>query len=198
MNKDILIIGAEGIGKTTLANALLGWDIFPQSNDEIYMPTMEISGNMLADGIQLIDTPGYDYWWNQIPEGIISAISKADTIVVLLDDVLTVDGYFPSDDPDWEKHLAAEEMILGKLLGNANTKDIFFVLPYETKELSGEEISLMHSLRIAQDRFSYLTAHGNACFYCIDPLKALVGAIEADDRAIEDSGILPLKAALLK
>ena len=34
--KELAIVGEEEIGKTTLANALLGWDIFPQSTWDLY------------------------------------------------------------------------------------------------------------------------------------------------------------------
>lgn len=195
--RELVIIGDEEIGKTTLANALLGWDIFPQSYDNIYVPTKENASQMLTDNIRLTDTPGYDYWWNTVPEDAVKAVSQADTIVVLLEDILAGEGYFPSDDPEWEKHLKAEEVLLKKLLESTDTRDIFFVIPYDTEECLEGEIPLTQALCLARERFSSMSDHGDEGFFCIDPMKALIGAIEADDDAIAQSGILPLKAALL-
>ena len=58
--KELVIVGEQEIGKTTLANALLGWDIFPQSTWDLYIPTEETASKMLTESIRLIDTPGYD------------------------------------------------------------------------------------------------------------------------------------------
>lgn len=53
--KELVIVGEEEIGKTTLANALLGWDVFPQSTWDLYIPTEEPARQMLTDSIQLTD-----------------------------------------------------------------------------------------------------------------------------------------------
>lgn len=207
--KEIVIIGAEGIGKTTLANALLGWDILPQSNDEIYVPTTENASQMLTENIQLTDTPGYDYRWNHLPEDVLKAVCQADTIIVLLNQMLVTE-----DEPeevlteqeeedlaaavkDWEEDLEQQRTLVKTLLKKSKTKDIFFVIPYDTEELSGEPISLTLSLQTAREYYSDMTDNGDAGVFCIDPMKALVAAIEADDTAIAQSGILSLKAALL-
>ena len=63
--KELVIVGEEEIGKTTLANALLGWDIFPQSTWDLYIPTEEPASQMLTEHIRLTDTPGYDLLWYQ-------------------------------------------------------------------------------------------------------------------------------------
>lgn len=194
--RNIVIIGEEAIGKTTLANALLGWDIFPQSSDDEYVPTEEVASQMLTDSIRLTDTPGYDSWWNHVPDDVVKAVSQADTVIVLLDEVLAEEGFFPADDPDWEKHLLAEEALLQKLL--ENTRDLFFVIPYDRRESPPEQYPPAQALCLARERFSSMSDHGDAGFFCVEPMKALIGAIEADEEAITQSGILPLKSALLR
>jgi len=193
--RNIVIIGEEAIGKTTLANALLGWDIFPQSSDDEYVPTEEVASQMLTDSIRLTDTPGYDSWWNHVPDDVVKAVSQADTVIVLLDEVLAEEGFFPADDPDWEKHLLAEEALLQKLL--ENTRDLFFVIPYDRRESPPEQYPPAQALCLARERFSSMSDHGDAGFFCVEPMKALIGAIEADEEAIARSGILPLQAMLL-
>lgn len=208
-HKKVAIIGTEGIGKTTLANALLGWDILPQSNDEIYVPTTENASQMLTENIQLTDTPGYDYRWNHLPEDVLQAVCQADTIIVLLNQMLVTE-----DEPEevlteqeeeelaavvkeWEEDLEQQRTLVKTLLEKSKTKDIFFVIPYDTEELSGEPISLTESLQIAREYYSDMTDNGDAGVFCIDPMMALIAAIEDDKAALEASGILPLKTALL-
>lgn len=132
--KEIVIIGTEGIGKTTLANALLGWDILPQSNDEIYVPTTENASQMLTEKIQLTDTPGYDYRWNHIPEDVIKAVCQADTIIVLLNQMLVTE-----DEPEevlteqeeeelaavvkeWEEDMEQQKTLVKTLLKKARQR----------------------------------------------------------------------------
>ena len=81
--KELVIVGEEEIGKTTLANALLGWDIFPQSTWDLYIPTEAPASRMLTDGIRLTDTPGYDLLWYQVPDSVNKAVSNADTIIMM-------------------------------------------------------------------------------------------------------------------
>ena len=76
--RELVIVGEEEIGKTTLANALLGWDVFPQSTWDLYMPTEEPASRMLTEGIRLTDTPGYDLLWFEVPESVNEAVSQAD------------------------------------------------------------------------------------------------------------------------
>lgn len=207
-HKNVAIIGTEGIGKTTLANALLGWDILPQSNDEIYVPTTENASQMLTETIQLTDTPGYDYWWNTLPDDVIEAVSEATTIIVLLDNMLLTEEDTLPVEPEWEEDMAvaekewkedqaAQKAFVEKLLKKSKTKDVFFVIPYDMGELEDECYSLNDSLSLAREYYSSMTSHGDAGFFCIDPMKALIAAIEDDKAALEASGILPLKAALL-
>ena len=73
--KNIVITGEAEIGKTTLANALLGWDLFPQSTWDLYVPTEEPASQMLTDHIRLTDTLGYDLLWYQVPEAVKEAVS---------------------------------------------------------------------------------------------------------------------------
>ena len=226
--KEIVIIGEEEIGKTTLANALLGWDIFPQSNDEEYIATTAKQSRLLTQDRWITDTPGYNLFWSSIPADTAMAVSQADTVVVLLSEPLA-EAYDPfTDDPDWdnaeeEEELPAddsdgetvedvlaipavdfdweedrekEKVLLEKLL-EGKTRDIYFVIPYDSAEWGDEQIPLEQTLCNARERFAYLTDHSAEGFFCIDPMKALIGAIEADDEAIAQSGLLSLKAALL-
>ena len=208
-HKNVAIIGTEGIGKTTLANALLGWDILPQSNDEFYARTTENVSQMLTETIRLTDTPGYDYRWNHLPEDVIKAVCQADTIIVLLNQMLVTDEepeevlteqeeeILAAVVKEWEENMEQQRTLVKMLLEKSKTKDIFFVIPYDTEELSGEPISLTLCLETAREYYSDMTDNGDAGVFCIDPMKALVAAIEADEAALQQYGILPLKAALL-
>ena len=49
----------------------------------------------------------------------------------------------------------------------------------------------------AKAQFASFSDHGEKGFFCIDPMMALIAAIEDDQEALTRSGILPLKAALL-
>ena len=49
----------------------------------------------------------------------------------------------------------------------------------------------------AKERFASFSDHGEKGFFCIDPMMALIAAIEDDQEDMDRSGILPLKAALL-
>ena len=80
--KDLVIVGEEEIGKTTLANALLEWDIFPQNTWDLYIPTEEPASQMLTESIRVTDTPGYDLLWYQVPDFVNKAVSNADTIII--------------------------------------------------------------------------------------------------------------------
>ena len=60
-----------------------------------------------------------------------------------------------------------------------------------------DQEELDRDLRRAKERFAHLSDHGEDGFFCIDPMMALIAAIEGDQDARAKSGILPLKAALL-
>ena len=197
--REVVIVGEEGLGKTTLANALLGWDVFPQSDWDLYIPTEKNASQMLTAKIRLTDTPGYDLWWQKMPESVVEAISKADTVIVLLEreeDTKDPDEAF-EDEPQWKERQQAEEKLQKDLLEQARTRDIYFVIPYDSAGWQEEPVPKAQWLRLARARYGSMTEHGEAGFFCVDPVKALVGEIEADAAAIADSGIVPLKEALL-
>ena len=203
--KNIVIIGEEEIGKTTLANALLGWDIFPQSTWDLYIPTEKPAGRMLTDSIQLTDTPGYDLLWYQVPDGVSKAVSNADTIIMMVtgfgdESDLNLEDATPEDIEEfncWLEKLAKEEKLQKELLEKAKTRDIYFVLPFYSEDGPVDQEELDRDLRRAKERFAHLSNHGENGFFCIDPMMALIAAIEDDQDALAKSGILPLKAAML-
>lgn len=203
--KELVIVGEEEIGKTTLANALLGWDIFPQTNDGWYARTEENASQMLTDSIRLTDTPGYDLLWYNVPESVNEAVSRADTIIMMLK------GFYKAEDVDleftdleeleeyrkWVEGLAKEENLLKELLAKAKTRDIYFVIPFYSEDGPFEQEELDRDMTRAKEQFASFSDHGEKGFFCIDPVMALIAAIEDDQEALAQSGILPLKAALL-
>ena len=194
--KELTIIGSMDMGKTTLANALLGWDLFPQAYDYLSVPTLNNQSRILPGYGRITDTPGYSLLWNEVPEDVVTAVDQADTVIVLLSEILAEEGFdLSAFDPDWEQDREAEKTLLEKLLAG-RTRDIYFVIPYDSQEWGEEPVPLSMPLRLARQRFSCLTDRGEAGFFCIDPMKALIGAIEADGDAVAQSGILELKAAL--
>lgn len=82
--KELVIVGEAEIGKTTLANVLLGWDIIPQSTWDLYISTEEPASRMLTGCIQLTDTPGYDLCRFEVPDVVTEVVSRADTIIMML------------------------------------------------------------------------------------------------------------------
>ena len=203
--KELVIVGEEEIGKTTLANALLGWDIFPQTNDGWYARTEENASQMLTDSIRLTDTPGYDLLWYNVPESVNEAVSRADTIIMMFK------GFYKAEDVDleftdleepeeyrkWVEGLAKEENLRKELLAKAKTRDIYFVIPFYSEDGPLEQEELDRDMTRAKEQFASFSDHGEKGFFCIDPVMALIAAIEDDQEALAQSGILPLKAALL-
>jgi len=196
--RNLVIIGAEDTGKTTLANALLGKDIFPQSYDYVYFPTKACDSRMLTETIRLTDTPGYNLLWETVPKDVVKAVAEADTLVVMLSgEMVEEEVDIPPVDPEWEAYKASEEALLNALL-EGKTRDIYFVIPYTHQDWPEGQVPLTHALRLAQTHFSRFSDHGEKGFFCIDPMQALEGELWADDTMLTASGILPLKAALLK
>lgn len=203
--KELVIVGEEEIGKTTLANALLGWDIFPQTNDGWYIPTKENARQMLTEHIRLTDTPGYDLLWYQVPDAVNEAVSRADTIIMMFNGFgAEEDVDLESADPEemqeirrWLENLAKEEKLQKDLLAKAKTRDIYFVIPFYSEDGPLDRKELDQDLACAKERFAAFSDHGEKGFFCIDPMMALVAAIEDNHAALEKSGILSLKAALL-
>lgn len=203
--KELVIIGEEAIGKTTLANALLGWDIFPQSYQGTYVSTEDNASQMLTDHIRLTDTPGYDLWRFEVPESVDEAVSRADTVIMMLKELAAAEDadLEPTDPEDaeeirrWLENLAVEEKLLKDLLAKAKTRDIYFVVPFDEEYGIPAQEELERDLDRAKERFASFSNHGEEGFFCIDPMMALIAEIEADQDALARSGILPLKAALL-
>lgn len=194
--KNVVVIGDEEIGKTTLINALLGWDILPQSYDGIYIHTETCISQQLTETVFLTDTPGYSLLWNTIPEETASAVSEADTIVIMLSEELAEEMDIHAADLEWETCRVSEAALLSRLLEQGNTRDIYFVLPCDKQEWPETEVPLTQRLHPARKQFGGMTCHGESGFFCIDPMQALIAAIEDDEAALKQSGILPLKAKL--
>lgn len=201
--KNVVIIGNEDTGKTTLANALLAVtlparELFPQSYDGVYTPTLKCDSRMLTQTVQLTDTPGYSLLWNTIPEEVETAAATADTLIVMLSEEMEEEVVdIPPEDPMWEKCKGKEEKLLENFL-KGKTRDIYFVIPYNTEDWPEDEpIPLSQALRFAQRRFSRFTDHGENAFFCIDPMQALEGELWLDDNMLEISGILPLRKVFL-
>ena len=203
--KELVIIGEEDIGKTTLANALLGWDILPQTNSGWHAHTKENTSRMLTDTIRLTDTPGYDLWDFTVPETMIEAVSHADTVVMIFKDFASEEDAEPEwidleeaeEYRRWVENLAKEETLLKDLLTRAKTRDIYFVIPFSRKDAPWEQEERERDMVRAKERFASYSDHGEDGFFSIDPMMALIAAIEDDHAALEASGILTLKAALL-
>lgn len=203
--KQLVIVGEEEIGKTTLSNALLGWDIFPQSTWDLYIPTEEPASQMLTEHIRLTDTPGYDLLWYQIPETVSEAVSRADTIIMMFKGFYTEEDVYPEftdlgeleEYRKWVESLAKEKKLLKELLATAKTRDIYFVIPFYSEDGPLDQEELDRDLARAKAQFASFSDHGENGFFCIDPMMALIAAIEDDQEALTQSGILPLKAALL-
>ena len=203
--KELVIVGEEEIGKTTLANALLGWDIFPQSTWDLYIPTAKPASRMLTDHIRLTDTPGYDLLRYQVPEAVNEAVSRADTIIMMFKGFYAEEDVNPEcTDPEeaeeyrrWAESLAKEEKLLKELLAKAKTRDIYFVIPFYSEDGPLDQEELDRDMTRAKERFASFSDHGENGFFCVDPMMALIAAIEDDQVALAQSGILPLKAALM-
>ncbi len=203
--KELVIVGEEEIGKTTLANALLGWDVFPQSTWDLYIPTEEPARQMLTDSIRLTDTPGYDFLWYQVPEAVKEAVSRADTVIMMFSGFGAEEDFcMENTEPEvaeeirrWVEKQAKEEKLLKELLAKAKTRDIYFVIPFYSEDGPVEQEELDRDLCRAKERFASFSDHGEEGFFCVDPMMALIAAIENDQEALARSGILPLKAALL-
>lgn len=195
--RHVVVIGGSETGKTTLVNALLGWDILPQSYEGIVVHTDRCETCRLTESVYLTDTPGYDLLWKTIPEETVKAVSRADTVIVMLSEELAEEEFdIPSLDPDWEARRGAEAVLLSRLLEAGKTRDIYFVIPYDTTDWPEDAVPLTQALRLARKRFAAMSCHGEDAFFCIDPMLALIGAIEDDQKELTDSGILPLKARL--
>lgn len=196
--RNIVVIGAADTGKTTLANALMEKDnAFHQGFWDVYIPTETVESQMLRPGLQLTDTPGYSPLFQWIPQETVEAVAFADTLVVLLSEELADEVEdIPSLDPDWESRRNGEAELLKTLL-DGKTRDIYFVLPYYTGDWPEGEVPCSQGLRLARKRFAHFSCHGEDGFFCIDPMEALMGALELDQEKLESSGILPLKEKLM-
>lgn len=199
MKTYITVIGDRETGKTTLINALLGWDVLPQGGNGYEFPTRELTeapGAALS-GFVFLDTPGYDFITGFLPGDTEKAIGLCDILIILLSEELTEKEVHPGDlDPEWNRRRQREADFLKKILQKQGDKDVLFVVPYDADDWCEGTFSPEQAVRIAADRFYPLTPRGTAGFFCVDALKALTGAIEDDRHALASSGILPLHCAL--
>jgi len=198
-NKRIVVIGESGSGKSTLVNALLRWDILPQAVDGMERPTEACVTLPLAEGIQITDTPGYDAKTGRIQPEVRQALSGADQIIVVLDEKTTGIGWYPHELTALRKtHRARHRAFLKQLLRDAGTNRVWFVIPYDTEEWEDGTLPARRLCRQAANGFAALSNRGRRAFFCIDSLQALIGEIEADEQAIDRSGIRALRAVLLE
>lgn len=197
--QSIVVIGETGNGKTTLVNALLRWDILPQVMDDMTHPTEACVTLPLADGFQITDTPGYDSKTRRIDPEVRQAISRADHVVVVLDEETTGIGLYPGELASLRKlHRKRHKAFLKNLFGETGRKRVYFVIPYDTEEWGDDAVPLEQIRRRVSKRLFPISRYGKASCFCIDSLKALIGEIEADEQAIAQSGIQALRAAILE
>lgn len=179
MKRRILVMGGQDIGKTTLVNALLGWDILPQATFDDCFPTKGFPEVPWGDRHILIDSPGYDAEKRLCDPGLPEAMEKADILVVM-----------PAMGS--RKEAKAEAAFLKALLPD---KPVFFVIAYDADDwphgkaplFSARMTALWHYLRIS---------HRPDRFFCVDAMAGLVAAIEDDTSVLRTSGIAGLRAAL--
>lgn len=160
---------------------------------------------MLSDSIRLTDTPGYDLLWYSVPESVSEAVSRADTIIMMFNGFgAEEDVDLESADPEemqeirqWLENLAKEEKLQKELLAKAKTRDIYFVIPFYSDDGPLDQEELDRDMTRAKERFASFSDHGENGFFCVDPMMALIAAIEDDQAALAQSGILPLKAVLI-
>ena len=97
----------------------------------------------------------------------------------------------------WAEKQAKEEKLLKELLAKAKTRDIYFVIPFYSEDGPLDQEELDRDMTRTKERFASFSDHGENGFFCVDPMMALIAAIEDDQVALAQSGILPLKAALM-
>jgi len=141
-----------------------------------------------------------------VPEAVNEAVSKADAIIMMCKDpgdLIDVDpeNAEPKEAAEirrWQARLAMDVKLQKELLVKAKTRDIYFVIPFYSEDEPLDQSGLDLDLCQAKEHFASFSDHGENGFFCIDPMMALIGAIEDDLEALAASGILPLKEALLK
>lgn len=196
MKTCIGFLGANETGKTTLINALLGRDILPQGANGYEFPTRALTEVPWGEDCILLDTPGYDYRREVLPDSAREAL-RCDVLVVLLSEELSEKDIFPGDwDPMWDARRQREADFLGRVLQEAQSRDILFVIPFDWDDWKEDAFSPEHVARIAADRFHTLTNRGRAGFFPVDAMAALIASLEADDEALRRSGLPELCRAL--
>ena len=191
--KKLVVVVGDRVGKTTLVNALMQKDILPQTANGYEYPTHDCVCLRMTERVYLTDTPGYDLIRYKIPWVTADAVSRADTVIVML----TGESCMMSAlDPDAPAMREREAMLLEKLLELQKNRDVYFVIPFDLTDWDDMEVPRDQWMMTAREAFSRFTDHGEAGFFCIDPMLALIGALETDRQELEDSGILPLRAAL--
>lgn len=196
MKTRIGFIGACDTGKSTLINALLGRDILPQGANGYEFPTRTLTEVPWGEDCILLDTPGYDYHREALPEDAREAL-RCDVLVVLLSEELPEKDILPGDrDPLWDARRQQEADFLRRVLREAESRDILFVIPFDWDDWGAGAFSPEHAARIAADRFHTLTNRGRAGFFPVDALEALVASLEEDAEALARSGLPALCRAL--
>lgn len=183
MNKKILILGERDCGKTTLVNALLGWDTLPQATDCYSFPTKEFTEVPWDPGYTLVDSPGYMAGQGHFPPELPAAIREADKI-------LLVTGASCRED------MAAEVRLLLPLLAGIPRKKCFLVIPYAAGDWpQGHPNRALCRLRALGGMGSLVGWNLNRIF-CVESMAGLIASIEADPLALARTGIPALRAAL--
>lgn len=190
--RNIVVIGAEESGKSTLVNALLRWDILPQAVEGSTCHTETCITVPLEPGWTITDTPGYDVRAGQADPQVRLALADARWVLVVPDvDLLQPQWGWSERNRLYRKWAKRERQILRQLLQGTQPNRVLFVLPYDTEEWLPDKAPTRQLRRWAAARFGF-----RKCF-CVDSLKALIGEIEADEEAVSSSGIRPLRMRLL-
>lgn len=184
MKQRILVIGSQDIGKTTLINALLGWDILPQATDWDSFPTEEFTEVPWGENAILVDSPGYDAGRGLYDARLPDAIGKADAVLVM-----------PGMGSREERQ--KEAAFLKRLLSGLPEKKLYFVIAYDADDWPGNRAPLFSARAQALWHFLPLSRRPDR-FFCVDAMAGLVAAIEDDVKHLRTSGIAGLRAALRK
>jgi len=197
------------MAKNALIKHIWGMEVLPEEelkeaiffllagNHLAFPHTRKMNSRLLASDLLLTDTPGYSLTFDHVPGKTALAAAHADTVIVLLREELVEEGVdIRSLDPEWDARRDSERILVERLLKDQKSRDIYFVIPFDHGEQG--DIPLEQALQLARNRFSYLSCHGEAAFFCIDPMLALIGEMEKDEIKLRASGILPLQQLLLE
>ena len=181
MKTEILVLGSRDVGKTTLVNALAGWDILPQADDTTCFPTADFPQVPFGENHLLTDSPGYDFSPEEYDPRLPEKIRSADKILILLS-------------MGFREDMAQERRLLKKLLAGVKKETLYFVIPYASGNWAEGKVPLL-SMKLAA-MVGYRLPLGK--IFCADAMAGLVAAIEDDADALHASGIARLRARLIK